>query len=69
MPASFHHIRISGYLLSMASTCLLAVPALRNSDGHPLMLLMVVLGVILSLLGIGLRWHSHRAEQNDRDGQ
>jgi hypothetical protein len=69
MPRGFAHVRVSGYLLSMASACLLAVPALRGTHGDPLMLAFVASGVGLSLSGIALRWHSHRMEQRGRGGE
>lgn len=66
MERGFFHIRVSGYLLSMAGTCFLAVPALRNSRGDPLMLALVVIGVALSLSGVGMRWHSHNLQHKGR---
>ncbi len=66
MPSGFFHFRVSGYLLSMAGTCLLAVPALRNSRGDPLMLALVAIGVVLSLSGVGMRWHSHNLQHKGR---
>lgn len=66
MERGFFHVRVSGYLLSMAGTCFLAVPALRNSRGDPLMLALVVIGVALSLSGVGMRWHSHNLQHKGR---
>ena len=66
MAHGFSHFRVSGYLLSMAGTCLLAVPALRNVHGDPLMLGLVIAGAALSLSGIAMRWHSHNLQRRGR---
>ncbi|MDE2435974.1 MAG: hypothetical protein KGM49_06935 [Sphingomonadales bacterium] len=63
MLPDFFRARVNGYMLSMISTCVMAVPVLRNSHGDPVTLAIVAVGVVLALAGVGMRWHSHRIEQ------
>lgn len=62
----FHRTRVSGYLMSMGGTTMLAVPTIAHSRSDPAMLMIAVMGISLSLVGIGMRWQSHREE---REGQ
>ena len=56
-----------GYLVSTLSVVLLAVPALKSALESPLMLACLVCGALASILGMGLRWRSHRLEQKEKD--
>ncbi len=50
----------SGYLVSSASVVLLGVPALKSAKDEPLMLVFLLAGMLLSIVGMALRWRSHR---------
>jgi len=52
----------SGYLVSSISVLLLAVPALKSARDDSFVLALLVAGVALSIIGMALRWHSHRVE-------
>jgi len=66
MAGGFHRTRVSGYLLSMGGTTMLAVPTIANSRGNPWLLAIAFVGIGLSLGGIGLRWQSHREERQGK---
>lgn len=57
----------AGYLTSTASVVLLGAPALRSALHSRWMLISVVLGMALSVVGMMLRWRSHRLEQKQKD--
>ena len=50
----------SGYLVSSMSVVLLGVPALKSAKDEPLMLAFMLTGMLLSIVGMALRWRSHR---------
>lgn len=50
----------SGYLASSVSVVLLGVPALKSAQDEPLMLAFMLAGMLLSVVGMALRWSSHR---------
>jgi hypothetical protein len=50
----------SGYLVSSMSVVLLGVPALKSAKDEPLMLAIMLTGMLLSIVGMALRWRSHR---------
>lgn len=52
----------SGYLVSSVSVALLGIPALKSAQDEPLMLLVLISGMALSIVGMALRWRSHRVE-------
>jgi hypothetical protein len=45
-----------GYLVSIASVFLLAVPSLKGAKDSPLMAICLALGMIASIVGMGFRW-------------
>lgn len=49
----------SGYLISSVSVVLLGVPALKSAKDEPLMLVLLLTGMLLSIVGMALRWRSH----------
>ncbi|MGV3513072.1 MAG: hypothetical protein ACO1OX_13820 [Novosphingobium sp.] len=55
----------SGYLVSSASVIMLGVPAFKSAMDEPLMLLLLIVGMLLSIIGMALRWRSHRAEATE----
>ena len=55
----------SGYLVSSISVFLLGIPALKSAKDEPAMLLVVIVGMALSILGMALRWRSHRVEAKE----
>lgn len=55
----------SGYLVSSVSVLLLGVPALKSAKDEPLMLTLLAVGMLLSIIGMALRWRSHRVEATD----
>ena len=56
-----------GYLASTVSVVLLAIPALKSASENTLLLLCLVFGMGTSILGMILRWRSHRLEQKEKD--
>ena len=57
----------SGYLTSTISVVLLGIPALKSALEEEAMLLSLVAGMLLSVVGMALRWRSHRLEQREKD--
>lgn len=57
-----------GYSISMLSVVLLAVPAWENSRDKPLLFLCLVAGIVISIIGMALRWIAHRREHRERSG-
>ena len=45
-----------GYLVSIVSVFLLAVPALKSAKESPLMAACLILGMVASIIGMGIRW-------------
>lgn len=56
-----------GYLTSMASVMLLGAVSWKSASDDPWMLAALVLGMIASIMGMMLRWRSHRLEQRQKD--
>lgn len=57
----------SGYLTSTVSVILLGIPALKSASENRLMLACLLLGMAASVMGMMLRWWSHRVEQKEKD--
>ena len=55
-----------GYLTSTTSVLLLGLPALKSAIEDPLMLACLIAGMVLSVVGMALRWRSHRVEQRQK---
>jgi hypothetical protein len=53
-----------GYLVSIVSVFLLAVPALKSAQESTVMAICLVLGMTASITGMGLRWVSHLKQQS-----
>lgn len=58
-------IKGRGYLSSSLSVVLLAIPAFKSALESPAMLVSLIAGMALSILGMALRWRSHRLDQAD----
>jgi len=57
-----------GYLTSILSVILLGITAWKSASEHPLLLACLIAGMTTSVLGMTLRWHSHRIEQKEKKG-
>ncbi|MBF9150569.1 hypothetical protein [Novosphingobium jiangmenense] len=55
----------SGYLVSSVSVVLLGIPALKSAKDEQAMLLAIIAGMALSIVGMALRWRSHRVEATE----
>ena len=55
-----------GYLTSTLSVVLLGVPAMKSAMEEPAMLLSLLAGMGLSVVGMALRWRSHRVERRQQ---
>ena len=62
-----HSLKGNGYLISIMSVFLLALPALKGARGDPLVLACVAVGALLSIAGMGLRWVADRKTQHKID--
>jgi hypothetical protein len=56
-----------GYLISAVSVVLLAIPACKSASEEPLMLAALLTGAAFSIIGMALRWRSHRIDQKEKD--
>jgi hypothetical protein len=56
-----------GYLVSSVSVVLLGIVAWKSASEQPLLFACLIGGMLASVLGMTMRWISHRIEQNDKD--
>lgn len=56
-----------GYLVSTVSVLLLGIVAWKGASEQPLLLACLIAGMTTSVLGMTLRWISHRVEQKEKD--
>ncbi|TMJ19770.1 MAG: hypothetical protein E6G92_08355 [Alphaproteobacteria bacterium] len=56
-----------GYLVSSLSVVLLGIVAWKSASEQPLLFACLIGGMIASILGMTMRWISHRIEQRDKD--
>jgi len=56
-----------GYLVSTVSVVLLGIVAWRSASRDPVLLICLIAGMASSVLGMSLRWISHRIEQKEKD--
>jgi hypothetical protein len=61
----FFRVKGTGYLISCVSVLLLAIPATKSAKEDPLLLLCLLGGAALSMLGMLVRWLSHRSSQQE----
>ena len=55
-----------GYLVSIISVILLGIVSWSSASEHPVMLICLIAGLSTSVLGMILRWISHRREQAEK---
>jgi hypothetical protein len=55
-----------GYLVSTVSVVLLGILSWKSASEQPLLLACLILGMLASIAGMGLRWMSHRLEQKQK---
>jgi len=55
-----------GYLVSILSVILLGITAWKSASEQPLLFACLILGMLSSITGMGLRWMSHRLEQKKK---
>jgi hypothetical protein len=56
-----------GDLVSSVSVVLLGIVAWKSASEQPLLFACLIGGMLASVLGMTMRWISHRIEQNDKD--
>jgi len=56
-----------GYLISAMSVLLLGAVSLQAAQESKLLMACLAVGVATSILGMCLRWHSHRLDQRSQD--
>jgi hypothetical protein len=57
----------AGYLVSTASVALLGVVSWKSASQDSVLMACLILGVLLSVAGMMLRWRSHRLDQKEKD--
>lgn len=62
-----HSLKGDGYLISILSVFLLAFPPLKSAKSDPLVLACIVIGALLSIVGMALRWIADRKTQHKID--
>lgn len=62
----FSRLKGGGYLTSVASVVLLGIPAFKSVMESVGMTISLIGGMLLSIIGMGLRWHSHKTEQRSK---
>jgi hypothetical protein len=67
MKTDAHALKGHGYLISILSVFLLALPPLKSAKGDPLVIGAIALGAILSIAGMALRWLADRKTQHRID--
>lgn len=55
-----------GYLTSIISVVLLAIPGFTSAMRSWPMFMAIVLGCTTSIAGMAMRWHSHRLEMREK---
>ena len=55
-----------GYLTSALSVVLLGVVSWKSASEQPLLFVCLLAGMATSVLGMTLRWRSHRIEQDEK---
>ena len=56
-----------GYLVSTLSVVLLGIVAWKGASEQPLLLACLVAGMTASVVGMALRWISHRRDQAEKE--
>ena len=58
-----------GYLVSALSVILLGITGWKSASEHPVLFICLILGMLSSIIGMALRWMSHRLEQKKKKGE
>jgi hypothetical protein len=58
-----------GYLTSTGSVALLGAVSWKAASEHVWMLACLIVGMCLSVVGMMLRWRSHRLDQKQKDAR
>jgi hypothetical protein len=56
-------IKTSGYLVSTLSVVLLGIVSFDSARKHPLLLACLIIGMVTSAIGMGLRWLSYQLDE------
>jgi hypothetical protein len=56
-----------GYFVSTISVILLGIVALEGAKEKPLLLACLIAGMAASVLGMTLRWWSHRRDREEKE--
>lgn len=56
-----------GYLVSTLSVILLGIVSWNSASERPLLLACLIGGMVASMLGMSLRWISHRRDQKEKE--
>jgi hypothetical protein len=67
MKTDAHTLKGNGYLISILSVFLLALPPLKSARDDPLVLACIAVGALLSIAGMALRWIADRKTQHKID--
>jgi hypothetical protein len=59
----------AGYAISTLSVLLLGIVAWKSASEQPLLFACLIAGMTTSMLGMLLRWLSHRREQREKEGR
>ena len=57
----------AGYLTSTGSVALLGAVSWRSASQDSWLMVALIIGMLLSVVGMMLRWHSHRLDQKEKD--
>jgi len=56
-----------GYLVSTISVLLLGIVAWKSASQHPFLFACLIAGMVSSIIGMGLRWISHRLSEKEKE--
>jgi hypothetical protein len=59
-------VKSFGYLISILSVLLLAIPAFKTASQDRVLLLCLIAGMLTSVGGMVLRWIAYRREQQEK---
>ena len=57
----------AGYLTSTGSVALLGAVSWKSASQDGWLMTALVIGMLLSVVGMMLRWHSHRLDQKEKN--
>ena len=59
-------LKALGYLVSTLSVILLGAVAWKGASENPMLIICLVAGMATSIIGMALRWISHRIDQREK---